>query len=341
MVHCGSILSSLYGIYQSLRSQVQNLTRGFFSVLVAKLGLSLEDQTASPIVYSHEDTDGDGTIAISNRQGVLSGFYDIMVREGYYVSGNTITFSGYASGGTNVGRLVSGSMTGLSHALSGQLTLTMTNDSVSRPELSVVNTLTTMLPDGAETIEGTVNLVPEHTYESGELGMTLLLNRPGLASPTLGNNGTPAIVSGCTVATPSDSDGDFGIYYCRVKRQATGPTWLLEFFNSASCTTKVGSTTASGTTGTVAINKVLRSDTELTFTFHKANAATNLPAAGSTLVISIDIKTPRLGDWWTAAVANNEAGTFATKSAHNWRWSPPVTGLFKFDDTKAASVAMS
>lgn len=335
-----SMIPALNGVFSSQRSMVEDAEDGHFASLIEKLSLSKEDQS-TPIQYTHEDTDGLGTIVISGRQGVLAGLRGMMLASGQYVSACTITIGTMASGrADNAGDLSGTTITGISHALTGTVTLKCVGESVSRPEFSVTNTLTKPLADGTPTVSGQVNLVADKSYENGYTGLTILASRPGLLSPTLTD--AHSLLSGVTVTSPQDGDCTKGIFYGRVTRQAAaGNIWRIDMYSNSTMTTKTGSYVASGTAGAVALTKILRSKTVLAFNFHLANANANIVGVGSYEDVVINIRTPRIGDEFRFTVVNNGEGNFNREIAESWRISMPTTGTGLWTNSLAAKQSYS
>jgi hypothetical protein len=153
------------------------------------------------------------------------------------------------------------------------------------------------------------------------------------------------LVSAITITDPTDASTDQGIAYIKITRQAAGQkTWKVQWYNddSRDINEVVQQTTASGTTGTEAIDMTAGDGMRLQFTLHRANCNTEMASAGDTdSSVSIDVDAPRLGDKWYADITNDEAGKFATKIGKCWRVALPSSAAPDVTDTLASAIAMS
>lgn len=312
---------------------------GFFGLLEADLSASDEKDAGGAIDYKYEDLDG--AITIIARNGIWGALRREMLADGYYVTANTITVGSLTAKGGNRGLLTKTSMTAESHCLTGTLVITVEDENVTSPKLKLVNVLPLPLASGETEIEADNQLTPEKSLEDGPTGITCVLTRTGLSTPTeSGDAGN--IFSGTTIATPAEGDMNGGVLQVRVLRQAGSNPWLVEFYSTSSRDKRVGSTAFAGTTGTVALDVTLKNGTRFQTTFHKANANTLLPNTNDEDDdITFDIETPRKGDRWTIALSSNDAGNYSTKLAQVRRVSLPVSGSSLFTDSNAASISIT
>lgn len=331
-------LSAIRGMMTTYKSRIESVG-DFFGLLADDLAASSNDRARGAIRYAYDNVAG--AISIVERQGILGSLYRDMIAGDQRVTANGVTFGSFTAGSANRGLLTVTSMTGLSHMLSGTLVFEVVSESVDNPTLSVQLDLTNPLPDGTTIVRADNLLTAEESFEDGPTGLTCVLTRSGLATPTEnGDNGN--IFSATSFATPSASDASGGVYQVRVTRQAVAPIWLVEVFQDTDRNVKVGSTTTDGTVGTVALTITCRGGSVMSTTFSKANANTLLVAAGNTDDdITFDIETPRIGDRWTRSVTNDEVGNFSTKIAKLWRITLPTSGANLWTDALAASESFS
>lgn len=313
---------------------------GLFGILKADMSASDEKDAGGAIDYDYEDVSG--AISIIARNGIWGALRREMLADGYYVTGNTITVGSITAKSGNRGLLTKTSMTAESHCLTGTLVVTVVDENVTAPKLKLVNVLPLPLVDGSgDTIEADNDLTCEKSFEDGPTGITCVLTRSGLAAPTESGDGG-AIFSSTTISTPSEGDMNGGVLQVRVLRQAGSLPWLVEFFSSSARTTRVGSTSFAGTTGTVALDVTMKSGTRFQSTFDKAAANTALPNANDEdNDIAFDIETPRLGDRWTISLSSDDAGNYSTKLAQVRRVSLPVAGSSLLTDSNAASISIT
>lgn len=335
----------LEGLFTSWFTEAESLL-GLFGIIALDSPLVTDaDRAASPIAVSYTYSNTDGVIAITERLGILGALRRDMLANSQKVVANVVAFTGgdIVADSVNIGKLTSTTMTGLSHTLAGELLLRCTGENVDAPEFSVELELTDRLAGQESPIITADNPVTaERAYEDGPTGLTLLLTRPGLAAPVEAGD-TGNIFSSTTFLTPAETDMNTGVLQIRVTRNASAPDFTVEFFNSSGRTTKVGQTTVTGLTGTVALDVTLNGKTRFQSTFDKAAAAIELPVSGNVdNDISFDIETPRVGDVWTRPVTNDEAGNFATRIAHvpTWRISLPTTGSNLFTDSLAVDISV-
>lgn len=336
--HFDDLASALSEKWSAYRTRIEGT---FFDLLKRDLPASAEKDAGGAIDYDYENIDG--AITISARNGVLGALRKDMITQTQYVTANVIAFTGgvlVADSGNRGSVPTVNSMVGLSHTLAGTMVYTVNSESVTAPELNVSIELPYPLPDGTEIIKGDNVLTLEKSWEDGPTGITQQLTRPGLAAPTeAGDAGN--IFSATSFTTPKTGDMAGGILYVRITRQALD-TWLIEYFNDSSLSTRVGSDTTSTLVGNFVIAaKVLKNGTHFNTTVDRAAANVALPAVGNSQTTTFDIKTPRIGDRWTIPVTNNGAGVIASKVAQLWRWSPPVAGAVLWADANAVSLVIT
>lgn len=329
---------SVSGVWSSYRSQIESLN-DFFGIIQTDVPASADDISAGAIAYEYEDVDG--LISIVNRIGILAALRSDMLANTQFVLANGITFGSLVATSGNRGELQLDSSSGESHALTGTLVLEVTGESVDAPTLSVANELGKRLPDIVDVVEADNALTAGKSFEDGPTGVTLSLSRNKLNPPDEAGD-TGNMFASVIIATPAEADMNGGVLQVRVTRQAVAPIWLIDFFSTSARTTKVGSITTDTVVGTFAIDLTLQNGTRFQANFDRAAANVELPAApNSDDNISYDIKTPRLGDRWTIAVTNDEAGNYSTKIAKAWRMSLPVAGASQFTEANAASISFS
>jgi len=335
-----TLAPGISSLWQQFRDQMESL-EDLFGILAVDIPISEDDKAASPLAIEYEYEDINGAISIAKRKGVWGALYNDMVAFTEYVTANVITFGTFTAKSGNRGTLTVGSMTGRPHALTGTLVLEVVDESVDAPKLSVVNELTNPLPDLSTFVKADRDLQCEKSFEDGQVGLVMTINRDGLTTPTeSGDNGN--IFSATSIATPKEGDMNGGTLQGRVTRMAVAPIWNIEFFNSSARTTKVGGTTADTTTGTVALDVTLQNGTRFQSTFDRAAAHALLPAAtNNDNDIQFDIKTPRIGDRWTRTITNDEAGNFSTKLAKLRRVHLPTSGVNLWTDSLAGSESVT
>jgi len=329
--------------FVSFRSAIEDKDSGLGMILKNDLLASAEDIAAPWIRYKYDNTLTDGTIAILRREGIFGALRRDMelAAISQYVVTNVVTFGALTALSGNLGLLTATSASAESHCPSGTLVIECVSETVHRCEMKLQIELgTAMLPDGTSLIFGDNVLRAEKSWQDGPTGITCVLTRSGLASPT-----TVVDEGGCfsaeTFATPHGSDCDLGNYYVRTTRQAAAPIWLIEFFADSARTRKVGRHTEAAGAGNVAISVTLSNGTVFTANFERTAAGVEMPATGDTADAQWDIETPRLGDKWTRSLTNDYAGVFATKILKLWRASLPIAGANLWTDANAADVSMS
>ena len=333
-----SAAPSVSGVWSSYRSQIESLN-DFFGIIQTDVPASADDIGAGAIAYEYEDVDG--LISIVDRVGILAALRADMLANTQFVLANGITFGALAAVSGNRGELQLDSSSGESHALTGTLVLEVTSESVDTPQLSVANELGKRLPDNIDVVFADNVLTAGKSFEDGPTGVTLTLSRNKLNPPDEAGD-TGNMFASVIIATPAEADMNGGVLQVRVTRQAVAPIWLIDFFSTSARTTKVGSITTDGVAGVFAIDLTLQNGTRFQANFDRAAANVELPAApNSDDNISYDIKTPRIGDRWTIAVTNDEAGNYSTKIAKAWRMSLPVAGASQFAEANAASISFS
>lgn len=334
-----SALRSQWNAYRALLESDDNL----FGFIAAGLSPSDKDRRAGAIEYEYDTTNG--VVSIVNRLGFLGALYNDMVTNGQKVVANAVTVGSLTAKSGNRGTLSASSKTALSHLLAGKLVFEVTDELVDAPKLSVVHELTLPTYDEETQIKADNNLQVDASFEDGPTGLSALFVRSGLASPTItGDAGSP-MFSSVVIDDPKEADMSGGVLQVKVTRMPAGTSggiWLVEFYRASDRATKVGRFMTDTTSGTYAFDVTLTNGTQVAGNFSRANAHTALPSDGDTdNDISIDIKTPRLGDRWTCDVTNDYAGSFATRIAQAWRISLPVSGSTLWTDAKAAAVSMS
>lgn len=335
----GAKIGALRGLWTSYRALFEN-GEDYGGLLRKAIGMSAEEIAGGAISYQYDTTTVPGQVSIIGRLGLWGALYRAFDEDDYKVVANVIGFGTFTAGAQNRGALLTvTAMAGRSHALPGTLRLICTDESVTAPKFSLVNVLNPIMPDGTAEVKADNDITCEKTYEDGPTGIDATLTRPGLAAPVEGgDNGN--MFATTTISTPKTADMEGGVMYIKVTRQ-TSPDWLIEFFSSSARTRRVGSTTVSGLTGTVAIDYTLQNGTRFQTTFSKVNAAAHLTAVGQEDAdITFDIQTPRLGDTFYRTVTNDYAGNFSTMLALLRRASLPVAGTNLYTDANAANVTV-
>lgn len=334
-----SEVEELKSRFSGWRSQVESQVDGLGLILGQDLDATPADKASAFIDYEYDEALADGTIAIVKRTGLLGALRRDMELNGQYVVACVVAFGALTAAAGNQGTLTATSATGESHCLGGTLTIECVDDTVDAPKFALSMELTKPLADGTKDIEADNQLTAEKSFQDGPTGITTLLTRPGLAAPTeLTDVG--ACFSATSFSAPSGTDSNMGIFYVRTTRQASGPTWLIEFFADAAYTQKRGYKTSDTVLGNDTFTVILTGGTQITTTFSRVAANVQMPAAGNSAGASWDIDTPRKGDKWTRAITNDEAGLFSTKIGRAWRGSLPVSGASQWTDANAATVAM-
>ncbi len=318
------MLTSLIAVWNSYKTDhVEDSDLGYFHVLASEVVAAQADIDVGNIAYVYQNLNG--AISISNRTGILGKLHGQMLTDRQMVLANGLTIGALTPKSTNRGVLTATTLKGLSHALSGTVTLRVLSETVELVTFTISNKLTKpLVEDGSQTVSSDRSNTLETQSEDGPTGLTIELLRPGLAAPTeLGDDGN--IFSVVSIATPKSGDSDFGIFFITVTRNSGAPDFTIEFFKEAGRTTSLGTQDVTGITGNIIITKTLTNGSAITFTFDKANAATKLPTANDTdNDISYDIVSPRIGDEWTFTVVNDRVANFATKFGDTWRFSPPA-----------------
>lgn len=309
-----------------------------------------EDKAAGPIQYLYDSVLlASGEVAILDRQGIWAALRDDMIANAQTILRNVVTPGALTPKPNNVGTLVIG--TGPSfedHCLSGSLVFTVVSDTVGAVQLSVQNVLldTDPLVDGTTIINADNPLTVGRSYQDGPCGFSIRLDLGPVS--ILNDSPGPAIFSALTISTPSEVDTNKGNIYIEVERfSGTGsnPDFKMRWYKDANFlpSNLIQTRNISGLVGTEILNIAgLPGGTSITVTFDKANAAARLPVVGNTdSDIVFTIGSPRIGDKWTIAVANDYAGNFATKIARRWRASLPSAAVPTISDALAASVAMT
>jgi len=288
-----SMLANLRAIFRNYRSVIQSQA-GWSGVLAREINMVEADkQVISYIVYGYENVNF-GEISVIDRRGPLGALHKAMENDDQVIVSNgvatgTLTEVGVVRGSLD-DTLVDDANNFLSHCHTGTLSFRCVNESTTAPQLlvtmtiapnSAANALSIGLPDGTTVVNGDNLLTVNKTWSDGRIGVVdLILNRPGLAAPTVSNDDdTNPLMSLVSVETPYDGDCFKGQFFVRIKRQTTGATWKIEFFADSGLTVKVGGDTSTGTSGTDAISKTLNSGSVVNFTLDRANAAIVLPTA--------------------------------------------------------------
>lgn len=320
-----AMLSSLRSVLTAYRNVVQDVDRGYFHVLASEIGASKADRDAGAISYTYESING--KISIASRNGVLGRQHRQMETDRQIVRANQVTVGSLTPQSSNRGKLTAVTLRGASHTLSGTVTLAVRSQTVSAVTLSIQNTLTKPLHDVSGTSASVVPADRVNTVEKesvdGPTGLTIEVQRPGLAAPVeSGDSGN--VFSSVSFSNPQPGDGDVGIFFLRVTRNAAAPDFTIRFYSDAARETEVGSEDVTGTSGSEVFTTRLTNGTQITYTFNKANAATEMPSTDNTTDASYDIESPRVGDEWTFTVVNDRAGEYASKYMDTWRFSPPA-----------------
>lgn len=322
-------------------------SKGTFSRLIGPiLDTDLEgaDEESSLIEYVYDVT-SNGQVSIKKRRGKLGILYHDMVDNSEQVLQNGISFGSITADGGNEGLMVFDvAPTGMGHALTGLITMKCVDDTVGATKFSIVNKLTTPLPDLANvTADNFATL--GYSYQDGQVGLSALTLGYGTLAES-GDDGAMFSATTVGIVNGSSADSDKGMHYIKVTRQATAPIWLIEWFRADTLLSseKVASATADTTTGTVAIAMTGGGGTTINTTFDRAAANIQLPSAGNTDAdIIFDIKNPRLDDFWTVTVTNDEAGNYQTKLAHVARaeFNSAGSPSANWTDANASSISIS
>lgn len=332
------MLPNLRQIFRSYRSVIQSQA-GWSGVLAREINMRDADKAVlNYILYGYENINL-GEINVIDRRGPLGALYKQMQLDGQvivsnYVESGTLTEVGICRG--DLSESITDQDVFLSNCHTGVLSFRCVNESTTAPQMQVTNTLAPNsaaaalsigLPDGTTLINGENLLTVNKSYDDMRLGITgMVLTRPGLASPTVsGDNGSTPLLSSVSIASPYDGDCYKGQFYVRITRQAPGSaTWKIEYFADSGETIKVHGTTATGTSGSVVVAETLNAGSVVTFTLNKANAATVLTSTGDDITITIDIRTPRVGDEWTMTTTNHYLGKAATLISMLWPGTLPA-----------------
>lgn len=319
---------------------IEDREQGLAKIIMEDLGLSESDLGTSEFIdYVYDSSLTDGTIAIKERRGILGALRRDMelAAIGQYVTANAVGFGAFTALAANVGTLAVTSMTGESHCPAGTLYFECVDDTVDAPKLAVNLIQTVEAWDGRTFLAGDNRLTCEKSWQDGPTGITCVLTRSGLASPTEVADASNLFAT-VSFGTPKERDSNKGIFYIRVTRQ-NEPDWLIEFFADAAFTRKVGHFTSDGVAGTETFTaQALNGGTTVTFTFSRANAAAAMAAVGNTATATYNILTPRLGDKWYRATTNNDAGNFSTCIRELWPGSLPIAGANLWTDALAAAL---
>lgn len=326
------------------RAAVENPEDGLFKILDQDLPASDEKAAGGSIVYGYDELLRDGTVMIVSWNGYWGALRKDMLKQDYKVVANAIGFGSFAGATPNRGQLSVTSMSGISHALRGKsagtLILTVESESVSRPQLLVQVQLAEPLPDGTFLITEERRLTPGKSFEGGLTALTMLLDRPGLASPTESGDGGN-MFSSTSFETPKDGDMNGGVSEVRVVRTNGDYDFLIEWYANSERTNRVGAMRVAGTSGSLSIDKELQNGTRFQSTFSKTNAAAALPVVDNEDDdISWDIETPRKSDRWERPITNDQAGKISTKLAELAPVSLPTTGSNLYTDSVADSITI-
>jgi hypothetical protein len=339
-----------------LRTQVADVA-AFAGVLDDELATDAADKAAGMVDYVYQNTSG--VITIADITGRLGKLRDQMIVDAKTVLQNGVTISVAFAGDTgNVGTLSRTSSTFFDHCMSGKIVFLVSSDLVDAPTLTVTQELDgvtlPIAPDatawggsGQDTrtsLHADNSLTADCSFADGVIGISaILLNRPKLTDSTGEAGDASNVFSAWTITTPAEADTNKGKVHMYVTRQATGPTFLIEWYKDAAFTQLVQTTTADTVAGSVALS-MTGSKMTLAFTFNRANAAVAMAAAGNTYTtVTYDIGSPRLGDRWTMTMANDYASNAATKLAKLARISLNSGGAASADyaEAKFASLAQT
>lgn len=328
----------LQELYASLRAQIESQSNGLGYLLFRDLpNKDSSDVVGDFAAYDYDESLNTGAQAIIRRSGLLGALRRNMEANGQYVAPDDVELDVLIPDDHNSGSLDNYSESAEDHALDAELVITVTSENVSRTTCSVVANLTTPLPDGTTIIEADRELVAEQSWENGPLGITMVLRRPGLDSPT--EVDADLLFSAVSLATPQESDCDTGVFHCRVTRQSSGATWLIEFFANSGLTRKRGRSTSTGTSGTETITVELVGGSSITFTFDRAAANTAMAVANETAIASWDIRQPREKDVWRRRVTNFNLTNFNGLIKRSWRFSFPTSGTTQWTESLAEPIS--
>lgn len=341
VAHLASEVQNLYALYRRHRDATFSLKDGLGKIIAEDLALSGAERSASPIRYEYDPRNIDGTVAILRRHGILGALYHDMVTQSKSVTASSVSVGTFTAGAGNVGTLTDTSLAGKQHVRPGVGRIECVSESVSRPQFRVTNTYTLPKATGEESARGDNVLTAEKAWEDGPTGLAMTLTRTGLASPT--ETDASSLIASSTITNPQDVDSNHGIFYFKITHQ-TGDVWLIEVYSDSARTNKVGvcSPSPSGTSGTTAISITCVGGTVIATTFSKANANTAMPNVGdSNSATQLDIKSPRLGDFWEVTITNDGAGDANERLAEAFAAELPTSGSPTFTDSNFDEVSIS
>lgn len=345
---------------RTLRSTLER-TDSLAGLLDDELGTSQSDKEAGMITYEYLDTEG--VITFAARKGRLGKLREQMLTDAREVLQNGVTIGvAFAAEGTVVGVIARTSSTFLDHCMSGKMVFECIDDTVDAPKFRVTHEMAqTELPiepnasggggSGSDIFgAGTVSLAAHNNLEvdksfcDGNIGISaILLNRSRLTNSGGEAGDASNVFSAWTITNPAEADSDKGKIYIKCTRQASGPTFLIEWYKDGSFESLVQSTTADTVAGTTALTMTGSKMTVAT-TFDNVAAAVAMAAAGNTYTtVTYDIASPREGERWVLTTANDHLGVAATKLSKIWRASLASDAGAHADYAEAeyASVAMT
>ena len=235
--------ATLQNNFRSLHSaQLVAMETSFFTALDAEISLTATDLAAGAISYTYNILTN-GTVSIARRNGRYGVLRANMVADVETILQNNLVFGALVADVLNpgpAGSIVMAVPTGEDHTLGGTFVLEVTDDTVSRPQLTVNLDLTTELIDGITVIVADNNVTVDQTYQDGQTGLSsLALTRPGLTAPTeSGDDG--AMFSAHTIVSPTETDSAKGRIFIKVTRlDGTTADFQVDWFSDGGLTTRI------------------------------------------------------------------------------------------------------
>jgi hypothetical protein len=320
-------------------SQRSAFETSFFPVLDVELSTSDEDKSAGAISYVYDSSLTNGQISILARKGRFGALRAKMLADSQTIQAPNLTYSALASAATNLGVLNSAtsSIVGSDHTLSGIANFEVTDDTVDAPQFTVTYFLTKALPDGTTKITGDNALTLARAWQDGPTGLTATL----VLGPLVKSGDTATCVLSPAITNPSEADSNKGSAYVYIERQAAAPIWKIQWYRDAALTSMVAETDEDTTVGSGTVALTGASGMTVGFSFSRGAAAGSMGVAGNHQTVTLNIKSPRLGDTWKKPITNDEVGQIASKLAHNYRVSLPSAAVgCSISDTYASSTSM-
>ena len=326
------------GMASILSSQRSGFETSFFPVLDVELSTSDTDKAAGAISYVYDSSLTNGQISILSRSGRFGALRAKMLADAQTIQANTLTYGGFASGGANVGAISTATSTcvGSDHTLSGYVKFDCTDDTVDAPQFTITHFLTKVLPDGTTKFNADNALTLGKAWQDGPTGLTVTLVLGAISE----SGDTANCMSAETVTNPAEADSNKGSVYIYIERQAASPIWLIQWYRDAAKTSLVAEATDDTVLTSATTTLTGASGMIVSFLFNRVNAGATMAAAGNNQTVTLNIKSPRVGDTYTKTITNNEAGQIATKLAHNYRVSLPSGGAPTISDSYASSTSM-